>query len=303
MSYAGEPRLIEVAGDVYAYEQPDGGWCLNNAGFVVGEHTVTVIDTAATQARAEALRAAIASVTPAVPDTIVNTHFHGDHVFGNFVFGPQATVLAHRRTRDEVLASGLALQGLWPGVEWGRIELRAPTVALSGEIGLHVDDLELRVEHLGPAHTVSDSVVWLPHSRVLFAGDLVFAGGTPFVLMGSVQGSLEALERLRALDPVTVVPGHGPVSGPEVLETNAAYLRWLQGLAKEGVAAGLTPLELARSAGPGPFGELNEAERLVANLHRAYGEERGLAPGSPLDVVAIFHQLVEYHGRLPECHA
>src|SRR4051812_33078025 len=107
--------------------------------------------------------------------------------------------------------------------------------------------LGLRVEllHLGPGHTAGDTVVWLPDQRVLFAGDLVFSGVTPFVLMGSLDGSLRVLDRLRALEPLHVVPGHGPLGGPELLDTNADYLRWVAELARMGSGAGIAPLDLA----------------------------------------------------------
>ena len=55
-------------------------------------------------------------------------------------------------------------------------------------------------------------MVWLADRSVLFAGDLLFKGGTPFVVMGSVAGSIEVLESvLRPIGARTIVPGHGPV--------------------------------------------------------------------------------------------
>ena len=99
------------------------------------------------------------------------------------------------------------------------------------------------------------------------------------------------------------VAGHGPVGGPEVLDANEAYFLRLRDLARQGIADGATPLELARAAGPGPFGRLLDAERLVPNLHRAYAEERGAAPGDPLDVPALFREMTAYHGGLPTCRA
>ena len=95
-----------------------------------------------------------------------------------------------------------------------------------------------------------------PGERVLFAGDVVMPGCTPFLLMGSVAGSLRAAMALRALEPRVIVGGHGPVSGLEVLDETEDYVRWLIRTAKEAMAAGLTPLEAARAGGPGDFGGL-----------------------------------------------
>lgn len=293
----------ELADGVFAFVQPDGGWCLSNAGFVVGEDQVVVIDTAATERRARALRAAIASVTTAVPRIVVNTHFHGDHTFGNGVFLPEATVVAHDRARAEMAVAGLGLTGLWPGVDWGRVSVDLPTVTYWDRMTLHVDGLRLELIHPGPAHTTTDTVVWVPDREVLFVGDIAMNGVTPFCLMGSVRGSLRTIEELRLLGAGTVVTGHGPVSGPEVLDENEAYLRWLQVLAAEGIRTGRTPLQLAGETDLGPYAHWLDAERLVANLHRAYAEHEGAPDGAELDVSAIFAEMVDHHGGLPACHA
>ncbi|MYS89689.1 MBL fold metallo-hydrolase [Streptomyces sp. SID5464] len=295
-------RLEQVADGVFAYLQPDGGWCVNNAGLVVADGQAMLVDTAATEARARRLREAVASVTGAAPTTIVNTHSHGDHTFGNFVF-PEAAVIGHERARDEMLAARLHLTGLWPDVDWGDVQLVPPRIVFPDRLTLHLAERRVELLHLGPAHTSGDVVVWLPDSRVLFTGDIVMAGVTPFVPMGSVSGCLAALDALRGLEARVIVPGHGPVSGPEVLDDTAEYLRLLRSLAAEGAAAGLHPLAIARSADLGRFGDWLDSERLVPNLHRARAEAQGAEPGSPMDMNALFADMVAFHGKLPACHA
>lgn len=295
-------RFSEVADGVHAYVQPDGGWCLNNAGLLVADGECLLIDTVATAARARRLREHVLRVSGCPPRFVVNTHFHGDHTFGNFVF-PEATVVGHERARQEAAAAGTHLTGLWPDVCWGDLEIVVPAVTYRDRMDLHVGARQAQLLHPGPAHTTGDTVVWLPDQRVLFAGDLVMGGATPFCPMGSVSGSLKALTQLRSLGAVTVVPGHGPVGGPELIDTDEGYLRRLQRLAADGIAAGLTPLETAREAGPGPYADLLDAERLVPNLHRAYAEALGAAPGDPLDIPALFREMAEHHGGLPACRA
>jgi cyclase len=301
----GPQQMQEVADQIFAYVQPEGGWCVNNAGVLLGPGRVTVIDTAATEARARALRQAVAGLTAAPPRVLVNTHFHGDHTFGNaLVAGSDAVIVAHELARTEMAAAGLGLTGLWPGVDWGAISVTLPHLTYRDRLTLHLGPHRAELIHVGPAHTTNDTVVWLPEERVLFAGDVLMSGCTPFVLMGSVEGALRAVERLRDLGPRTVVGGHGPVSGPEVLDETAAYLRRLQTVAADARAAGLTPLQAAREAGPGPYGHWLDAERLVGNLHRAYAELGDAPLGAPLDAVAVFGELVEYNGgRLPDCYA
>ncbi|MHC3474080.1 MBL fold metallo-hydrolase [Streptomyces sp. 7R007] len=298
-----EPKLEEVAEGVFAYVQPDGGWCLNNAGVIVSGGECAVVDTAATASRALALRDAVRGVSANSPRTVVNTHFHGDHTFGNFVFAPEAVVVAHERTRTEMAGAGLHLTTLWPDVKWGELRLALPSLTYRDRLTLHVGEVSAELLHLGPAHTTDDTVVWLPEQRVLFTGDLVMSGVTPFCPMGSVSGSLDAIAELRRLNARTVVTGHGPVAGPEALDRAEGYLRWVQELARQGLAAGIGPLQLARETDLGEWAELLDSERLVPNLHRAYAEVLGGVPGERMDIGALFGEMVEFHGGLPACHA
>ncbi|MEO3975077.1 MBL fold metallo-hydrolase [Streptomyces sp. CAU 1734] len=296
-------HLTEIADGVHAYIQPDGGWCLNNAGLVTTGGRPALIDTAATETRTRALADAIARVTPHPPRYVVNTHPHGDHTFGNRLFADDAVIIAHEATRAEMDLAGLHLTGLWPQVHWGDVGVELPSLTFRDPITLHLGDTPAHLMHLGTAHTTNDTVVWLPRQRVLFTGDVVMSGTTPFCLTGSVTGSLAVIDRLRALDPAVVVSGHGPVGGPELLDTTADYLHHIRRLAADGIAAGLTPLQTAREAGPGPFAHLLDSERLVPNLHRAYAEAHGAPPGHPLDIAELFSQMVDFHGGLPACTA
>jgi len=296
--------MREVADGVFAYIQEPGGWCVNNAGVLLEPDRVTLIDSAATEARARGLRESVEELTSAPIRLLVNTHFHGDHTLGNAVAAPEATIIAHELTRQEMAAVGLGLTTLWPGVQWGDVSVRLPHLTYRDSLDLHLGDRLARLIHVSPAHTTNDTVVWLPQERVLFAGDVLLPGCTPFLLMGSVTGSLRAIDRLRALGPRTIVGGHGPVAGPEVLDETADYLTWLLSTAKEGLAADVSPLEVARDTDPGRFAEWLDPERLVGNLHRAYADLRGAPEASPLDVVGIFGEMVAYNdGELPACSA
>ncbi len=302
---ATKPYTVQLAPEVHAYIQPDGGWCLSNAGFVSDGESTLLVDTAATEQRARALREALLTSGVPLPRTIVNTHHHGDHTYGNAVFAPEAMVIGHEACRSEVLAAGHQLHLIWPRTDFGDIRITAPTVTYGDRMTVHVGGTEVRLIHPGGvAHTVGDTVVHLPGQGIVFTGDLVFQGGTPFIPMGSLAGSLRALELLRSLDAPTVVPGHGPITDPSAYDATERYLRFVAELAAEGYALGRTPLETARAADLGVFAELRESERLVANLHRAYAELAGQPEGAPLDVVAVFADMTAMNGGVPvACHA
>src|SRR5918997_3682694 len=292
------PVLEEVGDGIWAYVQLDGSWGLNNAGVLAGSEGVTLVDTCFTERRTRDLLAAVDGLGRGPVRTLVNTHHHGDHTHGNWLVD-SATVIGHERCREEVLASGTISEAVFPGVDWGELRVRPPFVTFTERLALWIDDLRVELEFVGPAHTTNDVVVWIPERRTLFAGDLVFNGGTPFVVMGSVAGALTALERLEDLGPETIVPGHGPVCGPDALSSQRAYLRMVSDLADEAVAGGIEPLEAARAADLGQFAAWHDPERLGGNLHRALAERRGLEPGGPLDVAAAFADMVAYNGGQP----
>ena len=296
----GPPRVEEVADGVFAYVQPDGGWFINNTGFVRGARNVVSIDTCATERRTRAYLDRVTEVAGDVPRTLVNTHHHGDHTNGNCLL-PYATVIGHQGCRDEIVRAGiLRRDGLFEPVEWGDLSPAPPFVTFDQRLNVYVDDLRIELIHLtSAAHTTNDVVAWLPELRVLFSGDLIFNGGTPFAVMGSIAGSLEALDRIMELDPEVIVPGHGPVGGIDLVDMCGEYLRWLQTQAEPAAAAGLSPLEAARQIDLGRYAELQHPERLVANLHRAFAECRGGRSGDDVDLLAAFADMITMNGGKP----
>jgi cyclase len=303
---------------VFAYVQPDGSWWINNTGFVVGGDQVCAIDASSTERRTRALLDAIRSVTANPITTLLNTHHHGDHTNGNCLFG-DAVILGHANCRTNMAGQRIGgLEAVFGDVEWGELSVVPPSMTFDDRLTLHVGDVRVELMYVGTAaHTTGDVVAWLPEQGVLFSGDLVFNGGTPFVLMGSVAGSLDALVMLRSLGAATIVPGHGGVCGPEHIFVVEGYLQWLQTVAREAKAAGLTPLHAARAADLGEYAEWLDPERIVGNLHRAYmeipddtadGSGLGAAPGAelgaPIDVLAAFADMIAYNGGRPlTCYA
>nr|WP_308207735.1 MBL fold metallo-hydrolase [Actinomadura madurae] len=266
-----------------------------------GERGVTGVDACSTERRTRAYLEAIGSVTDRPVRTLVNTHHHGDHTFGNYLFSG-ATVVGHEGTREGALAWGKPFdEPYWTKVEWGDIEIEPPFLTYTDGVTLWVDDLRCEVRHVGtPAHTTNDSIVWIPERRVLFSGDLLFSGGTPFLMQGSIAGAITVLEEVVApLGAETIVPGHGPVGGPELIEPVLAYARFVQATAAAAKDAGLSPLEAAREADLGPFAELTDSERIVGNLHRAYAELDGVEPGGAIDLLAALNDMITYNGGRP----
>jgi cyclase len=273
-----QAELVEVGVNAYAYIQDDGTWWINNAGFVVGPSGVVLIDTCSTEERTLRLRAAVQSVTDAPIRTVINTHHHGDHTYGNSVFAP-ATVIGQQHCRDEAARTGIKrYEETFEQPNWGNLQLSTPQVTFDSRLDVYADDTLIELHHMGgPAHTSGDVVAWLPSDRVLYTGDLVFHGGTPFVLMGSVEGSLQSLNWMRSFNAQVIVPGHGLVCAPDAFDIIERYLLMIQRVSQQAIAAALTPLEAAIGVDLGEFAVLKDSERLVGNLHRGMAELSGTA--------------------------
>jgi len=297
------PSLEEVSPGIFAYIQLDGSWGLNNPSFITSDAGVTVIDAACTERRTRDFKAAIERTSDQPIGTLINTHHHLDHTFGNFVFGPEVTIIGHENCREEILQSADTImaqaQGLFPHVDFGDVEIVAPSLTFEEDLTLYAGDLRLECLYVGPAHTNNDVVVWIPDRSVLITGDIIFNNGTPFVLAGSIAGWLDAIEGLRELGAETLIPGHGSVCGPELFDDVAAYLRFVQEAARTGYEADAAPLEVAMDLDLGRFSEWPDQERIVGNLYRAYSELRGEPLGAPVDDAAAMGGMLTYNGGQP----
>jgi glyoxylase-like metal-dependent hydrolase (beta-lactamase superfamily II) len=185
---------------------------------------------------------------------------------------------------------GEYVQQIFGSFAFEGIELTPPTRTFNGVLELAVADRPVHLLELGPAHTAGDVAVHLPDAGVVFTGDLVFNGGHPVVWAGPVSGWIAACERLLALEPDVVVPGHGPLADRGVLAIQADYFRWLVDEGSPRLRAGMTALDAARDMVGGPYAGWGEGERLVVNL-TALARDIGLAP--PDDIATLFGGMAE----------
>lgn len=294
------PQLHAVADGVWAYVQPDGGWMVNNLGLIAGANGATAVDTTSTERRMRDYLDALADV-PALPvRRVVLTHSHPDHCNGLSLL-PGAEVIAHRRAADELRRPDVPAAHIFEPYERGDAHARLPSIVFDDAITIDAGGRRVEVRHPGgAAHTRGDAYVWLPDDGILFAGDLVFNGGTPFALSGSPAGWLRALEQMARLDPAIVVPGHGALGGPELLQPVADYLQFVIDAAHDAHDRGMTALQAARALDLGRFAGLLEPERIAGNLHSALAE----LDGTDVDAAAAWQDMYDYHGSRPlEVHA
>jgi cyclase len=305
--------LQEVGDGLYAYLQPDGGWGWSNAGLVVDGERTLLIDTLFDLSLTEQMLAAMRRAVPAAAriDTLVNTHANGDHCYGNQLVG-DAVIVASERTAAEMSelppAAMAALVAQAPQMgelgefflrcfgsfDFDGIELVLPHETFSGQRTIRVGDRQLELIEVGPAHTRGDTLVHAADEHVLYTGDILFAGAHPIAWAGPVSNWIAACERILALAPQVIVPGHGPPSDTDAVRECKAYFEYLYDEVRLRHDEGMTALQAARSIGVDRWADWGEGERLVVNVANIYAELDG--DSEPLNPLVAFQQMAELAG-------
>ena len=211
------PHAYLVQGGTGAASMQNEGFN-SNAGFVVTPAGVVVIDALGTPALGEALLATIRKTTDRPVKRVILTHYHADHFYG---LGPLkaagAEVWAHRAAL-EYLDGGEAekrreqrSQDLMPWVAPDMPLVRADRW-LDGDERFTLGGIDFEVTYFGPAHSPEDLVIALPKEGVVYSGDILFSGRIPFVGEADSKRWLERIDRLIAMKPRILVPGHGAPS-------------------------------------------------------------------------------------------
>lgn len=241
-------ELVAAGAGVHAaIAKPDRGAIGNAAVVDLGEETL-VVDTHVSPPAARELRAAAEELTGRPVSRVLNTHWHGDHVLGNAEF-PGATIESTGRTRElmatvgvERLAARKASFELELPAELERLRAAGDDegAALLEEYASQLQTVTHRLPDetfederdygtaqamsYGGGHTESDAFLLVPEAGVLVAGDLVVVGMQPWAGHGDPRTWAAILERLLELEWEACVPGHGPVSGREVVAPLRDYL-------------------------------------------------------------------------------
>jgi cyclase len=302
--------LHEIGDGLFAYLQPDGGWGWSNAGLVSDGGETLLIDTLFDLTLTERMLSEMRRAVPSAAriGTLLNTHANGDHCYGNQLLG-EARIIASERTTAEMgelpPAAMAALVEQAPNMgalgefflrcfgafDFSGIEPVLPAETFAGELSLRVGAREVQLLELGPAHTRGDTVAWLPAERVIYTGDILFNGAHPIAWAGPVSNWIAACERIEALGPLAIVPGHGPLAELADVRETRAYFEYLYKQARSTHAEGMTPLQAARSIELDRWAQWGERERLVVNIATIYGE---LTPGGgPLNPLEAFQQMAE----------
>jgi len=253
-----------------------------NSPVIVSDNEAIVIDSETSPAAARALIQDIKAFTDKPVKFVIDSHYHYDHLFGNQVFGPDVQVIGHDHTRVRLQANTMEQFTFRNSINPARLETlkqriaaerdaqqkatlerqlqntlsyieqvkevkqTPPNMTFATEMTVLRGARELRLMYLGRGHTDTDVVVFLPKERIVATGDLM-ESVISYLGDSYPEDWIATLEKLKALDFDTVLPGHGvPFKGKAKITAFQEYLRDFVAQAKTLKAQGLTAEQAAK---------------------------------------------------------
>ena len=262
-----------------------------NTGIIIGDDSVMVLDTQATPAMAQQVIERIRTVSDKPIRYVLLSHYHAVRVLGASAYGAEH-VIASEATRELIVERGMQdwksefqrFPRLFrdaesiPGLTW-------PTITFNDRMSIWLGKLQVDIIHAGRGHTKGDTIAWLPEERVLFSGDLVEFGATPYAGDAYFQDWPQTLQRLRDMKAAALVPGRGDaLMTPEAVEeglagTQAFITELFAEVKKRALAGGdLKTAYDAAMAKLGPrYGNWVIFEHCMPfDVSRAYDEAKGI---------------------------
>jgi cyclase len=222
------PELKQIAPDLHFFFHFAG----SNAAFLVTDEGVLVIDARTHPRLGQDLIDRIRKVTDKPIKWLVNTHFHGDHHYGNSAFkAAGATIVAQRDTahlmqRLHPKETARRVDGFKKaGLDPNEVKLVLPDVTFDSEMTIRLGGREVRLIYLGPGQQAGDTFVAIPHVRVLFTPGAFARRSMPnMAFTPSVENWIKLLNTVAAMDVDKILPAHGDVAVPADVKELAAMI-------------------------------------------------------------------------------
>lgn len=204
---------------------------VDNGGFIVGDRGVLVIDAHINKAMANKIQEAVRKVTDKPILYLVNTNAHGDHTFGNYAFPTTTTIIAHRKTAEDMRNFEAEKKNLLAPVNgdktvYADARLRLPDVVYEKYMKIDLGGRIVELHHFGHGNTPGDTVVYSPDAKAAWTGNMIFGTATiPWAIEGKTGEYLKSVARLKnTLDIKTLIPGHGVLTDGTMVDFSLTYL-------------------------------------------------------------------------------
>jgi cyclase len=219
-------RRERVSDDIYVFTS--GLYVQVTASAVVTPEGIVVVDTLPFPEETKNMLSFLKALGRGRILYLVNSHWHGDHTYGNYVFDDSVQLVCHKTCQQALLEHGQEAlkmdQQATP--ELGEVVVRIPDMVFEeGDLVLHIGDKSIELRHM-PGHSPDSTVAYVREDKVLLAADTMMP--VPHFVSGSRETFIESLHRLKQYNLESIVQGHGEVllrgEIPEAINSSLRYL-------------------------------------------------------------------------------
>ena len=276
LTFADETKTIKVLENVYTITAGEG--VDSNTTFIITKEGVIVIDTRPTPTEAKKVLAEIRKLTALPIVYTINTHYHGDHTFGNQIFKNSKTIIAHKNVRNRLIESGQEHLSLFktfglPGID--EVEITPPNIIYEKEMEIWLGGYRLQLLYHGKGHTDGDTIIYIDQLRTVITGDLVFNKKIPYMADSYIDDWIASLKYIELLKNETVIPGHGPIGERTTIIAMKHYLMNLRELVLAQLKDNKTLKETQEIVEPilrKKYKDWKELDWIKGNIERAWLE-------------------------------
>ena len=311
-------KVYELAEDVYACVTPNKSWGSVCNGFITRGKGL-IYDTFYDLPHCKEMLDVYESIKgDRKPGFVVNSHYNGDHIYGNQFF-PDSAIVMHEKVLEEIKGEPISfveniyaarndpnavdwlkyfadcMEGLdFRGIRWQNPDILIKTG--SKGIDITLDGMVCQVLNIAPAHSQSDLLLWLPEERVVFTGDIVFEKGG--MVAWSEEGIVKwakALGDIAELNPRVVVAGHGGLCGVDHVLELKAYFDDVLDQFNAMYTPDIEPLELAKKLDIAKYINWLEPERVMTIVESLCRGRRGEPKATFAEVIPKLIKLKEFY--------
>jgi cyclase len=274
------PQFRKIKDGIYVYVGKEFN---SNAGIVLTEDGVVLIDSGHNPTDSRAILDAVKKLTSLPVRFLIDTEPHGDHTTGHFVFSPPAVIIAHEGATDsmkkaysparneKLMAGSPEMRAAFDG-----FRMITPHMEYRQKMTLNLGERTFELMYLKGVHSEADTAVWLPKERVLFSASAVVVNQynilRPFVTIPDI---LAAAKMMKGLNPEFVVPGHGTPGTVKIFEDSERYyallLERVGKLAREGKSLD----EIKKDLRMPEYDGWASKDRIPSNIDAAYKVVKG----------------------------
>jgi len=310
--------LKKIKNGIYAYLQPINTWGFNNAGLIIEKDQSLLIDTLYDEKSTLKMLEEIKNKTGINNhfNYLINTHANGDHWFGNNVVHADEIIATKETIKDmKSVSPSLMADALKPSLkfkllywlknkkncpldryfkecfdafDFQKIKPLYPTQIINNKKTLHLDNLVIELIDLGPAHTKSDLIVWIPEKKVVFTSDILFNDSTPIMWEGPVENWINACDYLINLKAEYYIPGHGAIINKiEEIKKIRSYFEHLLKETETFYKKGYALDKIIQEIDTSKYQNWTESERTAANIAVIYCKLTKKKKPSSIDLFSL----------------